>query len=271
VARILAHEESESLRKFPSEFEALLTPAGRRLLAGRGKLAGLLADPRRRFLVADGLIDRARLEGARRLLDRALLPVLVRIDHPIPPEAISEMSEDYGELLPKAMRVSSAAFERRRGRAWEAAEEIGLSAMLCSQSFRLFAERLVDRPLRRRWGIQALCYGPGDYAGPHNDHHPENPAARHGYLDLHLTLAGPAVSQQFLVYAVAGHFSRIERAAVDGRITAYRLPLWHYATPLQAKPGREADARRWVLLGTFLYETPPLWAGSPPAAATAVR
>jgi hypothetical protein len=259
------------LRKFPSEFEAFLSPAGRRLLAGRGKLAGMLADPRRRFLAADGLLDRVRLEGARRLLDRALLPILTRIDHPIPPEAISEMTEDYGELLPKAMRAWTAAFERRRGRAWEAAEEIGLSAMLRSQSFRLFAERLAGRPLRPRWGIQALCYGPGDYAGPHNDHHPQNAAARHGYLDLHLTLVGPAVAQQFLVYAVAGHFSRIEPAAVDGRLTAYRLPLWHYTTPLQARPGREAEARRWVLLGTFLYETPPLWAGSPPAATTAAR
>jgi hypothetical protein len=32
----------------------------------------------------------------------------------------------------------------------------------------------------------------------------------------------------------------------------YRLPFWHYTTPLAAKPGAEATARRWVLLGTFL-------------------
>ena len=48
------------------------------------------------------------------------------------------------------------------------------------------------------------------------------------------------------------HFSRIETAG-PGRITAYRLPLWHYTTPLLARRGREAEARRWVLLGTFLY------------------
>jgi hypothetical protein len=255
------------LRKFPAEFEDLLSPAGRSLLAGRSKLAGALADPRRRFLAADNLLDPAKLEAGRRLLDRALLPWLARIDHPIPPEATWDMTEDYAELLPKAARVSTAAFERRRGRAWEAAEQIGLAAMLRSTSFRSFAERLVGRPLARHWGIQALCYGPGDYVGPHNDHHPENPAARQGYLDVHLTLAGRSMGQQWLVYAVAGHFTRIERACVPGRITAYRLPLWHYTTPLVARRGREADARRWVLLGTFLYKDP----GSPPASATAAR
>jgi hypothetical protein len=245
------------LRKFPAEFESFLSPAGRRLLAGASPLAGALADPRRRFLAADGLIDPARVEGARKLLERALLPHLSRIDRPIPPEATWEMRENYGELLPKSMRVSTATFERRRGRAWDAAEAIGLAAMLRSASFRAFAQAIAGRPLARNWGIQALCYGAGDYAGPHNDHQPENPAARHGYVDIHLSLAGPDVAQQWLVYAVAGHFTRIESVAKAGRLTAYRLPLWHYTTPLVAKKGREAQARRWVLLGTFLYKDSP--------------
>jgi hypothetical protein len=242
------------LRKFPAEFEALLSPAGRRLLAGRSALVGALAEPRRRFLAADGLLDQEKVTGACRLLDRALLPVLARIDRPIPPEATWAMKGDYEELLPKTMRVSTAVFERRRGRAWDAAKATGLAAMLQSDSFRLFCERLAGRPLARPWGIQALCYGPGDYAGPHNDHHPENRSARRGYIDIHLSLANPAVAQQWLVYAVAGHFTRMESVARPGRVTAYRLPLWHYTTPLLAKRGREADARRWVLLGTFLYK-----------------
>ena len=242
------------MRKFPAEFESFLGPAGRRVLAGTSPLAGSLADPRRRFLAADGLLDAAKLEGARLVLDRILLPHLSRIDRPIPPEATWEMRENYGELLPKTMRVSTATFERRRARAWEAAEAIGLTTMLRSASFREFAERLAGRTLARRWGIQALCYDPGDYAGPHNDHQPENPAARQGYIDIHLSLAGPAVAQQWLVYAVAGHFTKIESVARPGRVTAYRLPLWHYTTPLVAKRGREHEARRWVLLGTFLYE-----------------
>ncbi|HZT21208.1 MAG TPA: hypothetical protein VFA23_17475 [Dongiaceae bacterium] len=255
------------MRRFPAEFEGFLSARGQRLLAGRSPLAGALADPRRRFLAADGLLDPGKVEAGRRLLESQLLPHLARIDRPIPPEATWEMEENYAELLPKAMRASTAAFERRRGRAFEAAERIGLVAMLGSQSFRLFAERLAGRALSSRWGMQALCYGPGDYVGPHNDHHPEEPEARRGYLDLHLTLSSPDVAQQWLVYAVAGHFTRIEPAARTGRVSAYRLPLWHYTTPLVARRGREGGARRWVLLGTFLYKDPTV----PPAARTAAR
>jgi len=39
-------------------------------------------------------------------------------------------------------------------------------------------------------------------------------------------------------------------------VSAYRLPFWHYVTPLVAAPGRAREARRWVLLGTFLYAAP---------------
>jgi hypothetical protein len=255
------------LRRFPAEFEDILSPKGRRLLAGASPLASALADPRRRFLAADGLFEPGKVEAGRLLLERHLLPHLARIDRPIPPESIWDMTENYAELLPKAMRLSTATFERRRGLAWAAAERIGLVAMLRSASYRAFAEAIAGRKLARGWGIQALCYGAGDYAGPHNDHHPELPEARRGYVDLHLTLTSPDVSEQFLVYAVAGHFTRIEPVARSGRLTAYRLPFWHYTTPLVARHGREAGARRWVLLGTFLY------AGSsePPAARTAAR
>jgi hypothetical protein len=166
------------------------------------------------------------------------------------------MQENYGELLPKTMRVSTVTFERRRGRAWRVAVEIGLAAMLGSESFRRFAEALAGRHLATPWGMQALCYGPGDYAGPHNDHQPENPKAKQGYIDIHLSLPSRDVAQQFLVYAQAGHFAKIESVTKPGRITAYRLPLWHYTTPLVAKRGREQSARRWVLLGTFLYGSP---------------
>jgi hypothetical protein len=241
------------LRQFPAEFESLLSAKGRRLLAGRSDLTGALADPRRRFLAVDGLLDSRQVEGARRLLDKALLPHLSRIDRPIPPEATWEMRQNYAELLPKTMRVATATFERRRGRAWRAAQETGLAAMLGSESFRRFGEVIAGQALAKPWGMQALCYGPGDYAGPHNDHQPENPKAKQGYVDIHLSLPSADVAQQFLVYAVSGHFTRIEMVAKPGRVTAYRLPLWHYTTPLMAKRGREASARRWVLLGTFLY------------------
>lgn len=242
---------------FPAEFEDLLTAAGRRLLAGNSPLCGALAEPRRRFLAETGLVSERAARAAAQLLDHALYDLLEPLEQPIPPETIWKMTKNYGELLPKTARVRTAYLERRRERACRRAEEIGLVGMLRSQSFLAFAVALAGRALRPRWGIQLLCYGPGDYAGPHNDHHPEEPAAQRGYLDLHVSLSGRGVAQQWLVYAVQGHFSRIVDVATAGGITAYRLPLWHYTTPLVAKArAHPAAARRWLLLGTFLYRHP---------------
>lgn len=241
---------------FPAEFEDLLTPAGRRVLAGASPWSAALADPKRRFVALSGMIPVGRAEALRRLLDRRLRDALSPMERAIPPEATWAMREDYAELLPKTVRVRTAYLERRRGRAYRIAEEIGLVGMMRSASFKAFVEGVAGQPLRGRNGVQVLCYGPGDYAGPHNDHHPEEPAARGGYVDCHLSLAAPAVDHQWLVYAERGHLSRIEGVATRGGITVYRLPFWHYTTPLAAKPGREAEARRWVLLGTFLFKRP---------------
>jgi hypothetical protein len=246
--------------RFPAEFEDMLTAAGRRVLAGRSRLCGALADPRRRFLAETGLVSERSARASVRLLDRALYDLLEPLEQPIPPETIWEMTKNYGELLPKTVRVRTAYLEQRRERAYRRAGEIGLVGMLQSESFAAFAAALAGRALRRRWGIQLLCYGPGDYAGPHNDHHPEEPAARSGYLDLHVSLSGRGVAQQWLVYAVQGHFSRIVDIATTGGVTAYRLPIWHYTTPLVARESAAvATARRWVLLGTFLYRQPPVF------------
>jgi hypothetical protein len=178
------------------------------------------------------------------------------MEDPIPARTVTAMRENYAELLPKTVRVKTALLESRRAKAYRIAEELGLLAMLRSQSFKALAEVLAGRALQRKWGIQALCYGPGDYSGPHNDHHPEEPEAREGYLDVHITFATPAVGSQVLVYAQDGHLSQVQDVNTVGGITAYRLPFWHYTTPLQAKAGRAAQARRWVLLGTFLFQNP---------------
>jgi hypothetical protein len=233
----------------PSEFEDLLNRAGRRVLAGTHPLCGALADPRRRFLAADDLLDRAKAARLRRTLERALGEILEPLAKPIPPETIWEMRRDYGELLPKTSRARTIFFDSRREPGVKAAERIGLVRMMRSPSFRAFAEALAGRRLRAGWGLQVLRYGPGDYAGPHNDHHPENPDARAGYLDLHLSLCTPGVAHQWLVYARGGHFSEIVSVAGPATVTAFRLPFWHYTTPLAGAP----KAARWVLLGTFLH------------------
>jgi len=233
----------------PAEFEDLLSRAGRRVLAGTHPLCGALANPRTRFLAEDDLLDRARAGRLRRLLDAELTDTLELMERPIPPETISEMRRDYGELLPKTSRAWTIYFESRREPGVKAAERIGLARMMRSQSFRAFAEALAGRKLSSGWGLQVLRYGPGDYAGPHNDHHPENRDAKGGYIDLHLSLCTPGVAHQWLVYSRAGHFSEIVSVARPATVTAYRLPFWHYTTPLAGKP----NAARWVLLGTFLY------------------
>jgi hypothetical protein len=237
----------------PGEFEDLLTREGRRVLAGTHALIGALAEPRTRFLSIDGLIDRAKAARLRGLLDRTLTATLERIDRPIPPDTIWKMREDYAETLPKATRASTIYFDRANEAGVQVARSIGLDALLRSASFHAFAEALAGRALAPKFGRQVLCYGPGDYAGPHNDHHPGNAKARKGYVDLHLSLSSPAVAHQWLVYAKAGHLSEIVPVHGAATLTAYRLPFWHYTTPLVAKPGQGMKARRWVLLGTFLF------------------
>jgi hypothetical protein len=239
--------------KAPREFDDLLTREGRRVLAGTHALVGALADPRTRFVSMEGLVDRTKAARLRTLLDRALPATLERIDRPIPPDTIWQMREDYAEALPKATRASTIYFDREDEAGVRVARRIGLDALLRSESFRAFAEALAGRKLAPKFGRQVLCYAPGDYAGPHNDHHPSNAKARAGYIDLHLSLSSPAVAHQWLVYARAGHLSEIVPIHGAATLTAYRLPFWHYTTPLVAKPGQGAKARRWVLLGTFLF------------------
>jgi len=205
-----------------------------------------------RFLAADGLLDPKLARGVLELLDRSLKDVLTPMEDPIPPWTITGMQHDYGELLPKTVRVSTATFSSRRSKGFRRAAEIGLHAILAGESSFAFAQALSGRRLRQGWGSQVLCYRPGDYAGPHNDHHPEDPDARDGYTDLHLTFCTDAVAAQSLVYERGGHFSEERPVVTVGGVTCYRLPFWHYTTPLRAKPKREKHARRWVVLGTFL-------------------
>lgn len=239
------------MKRFPSEFSELLTPRGRRILDGRDARARALRDePGLRFLAFKDAIDPKKANACRELIERAFPPVLERMEQPIPPETILGMQENYAELLPKTVRNQTAFIDRPRSKAREIADELGLNAMLRSPSFGAFAAAISGRALQPKWGLQLICYGEGDYSGPHNDHHPEDPKARDGYLDVHLTLSGPGVAHQWLVWGHRGHFSRMERIDLRGGITAYKLPFWHLVTPLAVK---KPDAKRWVLLGTFLY------------------
>jgi hypothetical protein len=241
-------------RTIPTEFEDLLTTAGRRVLAGNAPdVCGALADPRRRFIALSGMVVPAKAERLRRTLEREMAAVLTDLSRPIPPETIWEMTRNYDDWLPKSVRCRAAYLENRRGAAWRRAKELGLIGLLSSQSMIAFGEAVVGRRLDPKGGQQILRYGPGDYAGPHTDHTPEISRAAKGYLDFHLSLVGPGAAHQYLVYAKAGHFTEMVSVTQTGCLTLYRLPFWHYTTPLQAKPKQERNAARWVLLGTFLF------------------
>ena len=238
---------------FPREFEALLTKTGRRVLAGKHPaLSGVLAKGKSRLIAAEGLLDVKQSRALAGLLERALGDRMQPMEQAIPRSATWGMKVAYKEKLPKTVKVSTAMLDDAKSPARARAEEIGLIGMLRSKSFHAFAEALSGYPLRRQWGLQTLCHRPGDYSGPHNDHHPDEPYGRDGYTDLHLTFTTSGVEHQWVVYEKNSHLQEIRSVATVGGVTCYRLPVWHYTTPMVAKRGREGDARRWVLLGTFL-------------------
>ncbi|PZR05970.1 MAG: hypothetical protein DI536_31410 [Archangium gephyra] len=237
------------MKKFPAEFEALLTKTGRKVLAGtHAELSGVLATGRSRFVGAEGLLDSRKSKALAKLLDEQLSELLMPMEQEIPRSATWGMKVAYKEKLPKTVRVQTAMLDEDESPALERAKELGLITMLRSQSFHAFAQALSGYPLRKQWGLQTLCYRPGDYSGPHNDHHPDEPLGAQGYTDLHLTLCNDGVEHQWIVYEKKSHLSEIQSIATVGGVTCYRLPFWHYTTPLVGS----AKARRWVLLGTFL-------------------
>src|SRR5581483_10719905 len=155
------------------QFADLLSVRGRRVLEGR-ELNGVLKTGRR-FIAEEGLLDRAKCRAVLARLEGEVGPHLTLMEQPIPPETVWGMRENYSELLPKTVRVRTVTMASR-SRGARALERSGLKAMLESETFGRFAEVLSGRRVQRRWGTQVLAYGPGDYAGPHNDHHPEEAA-----------------------------------------------------------------------------------------------
>jgi hypothetical protein len=244
--------------RFPAEFEDLLNRRGRRLLADPPKLDALIARRRTPILLLNDVIDDGVARDCIRLLDGALYSRLRRMHVPIPRTALTGLKVNYTERLPKTVRVRTAMLASRGSQAISAANEIGLVEMMASPSFLRFAQAFTDPPLRGDfWGRQVICYDSGDYSGPHNDHHPENDDERNGFIDLHIMFSNDAVANQLLVYEDRrGYLTSAHDVAARAAIAIYRLPFWQYTTPLVAREGKEAEARRWLLLGSFAYDPP---------------
>jgi hypothetical protein len=238
-------------QKFPSEFSDLLTQRGQQILKAPDK-SQQFNNGKGYFANYPDLLRRREATACMRLLDNYFYDFLRVEQREIPPESITRMKENYSDTLNKTMHIKTATLNRKGTRAYVAAEELGLVRMMRSESFRRFAEAVTGYKLHRDLNMQVSCYEQGDYAGPHNDHHPEYPSIRNGYIDFHVMFANSAVDHHYLVYAVNGHFSKIVDINVHGAISVYKLPFWHYTTPLAAKPGKENLARRWLLLGSFV-------------------
>jgi hypothetical protein len=240
------------MRKFPHEFSDLLTPAGLRILKGEHKnFRALFLDPKRYFATFEAAIDRRQAESCAEILDTHLYDHLAVVQRKIPPESITKMKWNYSEVLTKTLRIKTAYFQRQSARAHQAAEKVGLLQMMRSGTFTDFAEAVTGLKLDRDLNMQLICYDHGDYSGPHNDHHPEDESLKRGFVDFHVMFTNKYVAHQYLVYAERGHFSKIIDVNMQGGISIYKLPFWHYTTPLTGKFGHERDARRWLLLGTF--------------------
>ena len=239
------------MRKFPKEFVDLLSAKGERILrrgwAGTAETFHGRATP---FVMLTGVLHERRAASCRRLLDRHLYDQLRAIRAPIPPEAITSMKRNYEEQLPKTMSIKTTGFTRSSA-AYRAGREIGLIEMMRSESFARFAEVLTGLCLYRDSSTQLVLYEHGDYSGPHNDHHPENDNCKQGYVDIHITLTSPQVAHQYLVCEQRGFLSQQYSAVDNGTVSVYRLPFWHYTTPLTGKRNQESRARRWVLMGSF--------------------
>lgn len=229
-----------------------MTPYGLRVLNGEeASFRSLFSRAKKYFATLTDVLDEGKARGCMELMDKHLRPHLSVEQRRIPPESITGMTENYTEFLNKTMHIKTAFFRRRTARSYEAAQRVGLLRMMRSESFRRFAEVISGYKLDSDLNLQVSCYEPGDYVGPHNDHHPEFELIRDGFIDFHVMFTNDAVAHHYLVYAEKDHFSKIIDINVQGGVSVYRLPFWHYTTPLAAKPGREHEARRWLLLGSY--------------------
>ena len=241
--------------RWPAEFADLLTRQWQRVLdkhPHHPRESGALVGGR--FGICRNVIDERVAVRCREWLDTRLYRHLETLNKRIPPESISEAREEYAETLEKTIRVKSAFFQRRTARVHSVAEEYGLLQTFCSKSFVAFVETITGLSVGCDDGFQILCYEEGDYVGPHTDHYPRSTVRRNGYLDIHVMFCNDQVRHQWLVYEDSGYLCRIENLALDGALAAYRLPFWHYTTPLAGKRRSEKRARRWVLLRTFGLE-----------------
>lgn len=234
---------------FPAEFEAMLSAEGRKLLAGDHEATGVLL--RENFYASDSLVDQSMVAKFTPIIHDAFEKLLLPMSRTLPSSRAAFASNS--DLLPKVARMRAVQTKAdESSEAFQRAQELGIVAMLHSESYMKFCNVLAGRSLVGPSLLQLFAYGEGDYAGPHTDHHPEHPQQKDGYCDVHISFCTPGIREQWLVYEKDGHLTQMRSIARTGTVTAYRLPTWHYTTPLVAD---SPEALRWLVLTSFYDES----------------
>ena len=237
-----------TVERFPAEFSSFLNA---RVWGGRRAATAIADDDAERLRWFPLPARPAAAAAGLALLEREMTPFLRPVRSPMDPAWITGMKKNYSEALPKTMRNWSVSLHEPRSAAAKAARGIGLVEMLGSASLHEFACAVSGFALEREPTMQLIRYVAGDYVGPHNDHHPENANLRDGYVDLQVTLTNEHVARQYLLYESGGTFNKLRNVGVASGVSVSMLPFWHQVTPLEAKPGHEAEAARWLLLASF--------------------
>ena len=235
------------MERFPNEFSEFIK---RQVWASRAKLTPIVAGEGRLRWHPTAIRPADAAHGLD-LLERTMAPFLRPVRSPLDPVTISGMKKNYSETLPKTLLNSSIDLNASRSAGFAEARRIGLIGLLRSPSLREFAAAVTGLRLKDDPGMQVIRYSQGDFVGPHNDHHPEEPHFRDGYVDLQITLCSKGVARQYLVYECGGYFNKMCNVGVASGVSVSILPFWHQVTPLEVKPGRELDAHRWLLLASF--------------------
>lgn len=234
------------MNKFPAEFSDFIQK--RSVKINSSECLRISSEKVRWF---PNIMSATSSQAAIQLLSKSLGPHLRTQHFPISADLIKKLKYNFTETLPKTFRNETVSLNSPRSAAYAAAKEVGLLQMLGSKSIRQFAEECSGFGLEARPGFQVSRYKPGDFIGPHNDHHPQDKHLRHGYIDFQITLTSPAVASQYLVYENDGVLNNTVDMTVPSGLAIAHLPFWHQVTPLIAKKGKENAAERWLLMVSF--------------------
>ena len=233
---------------FPKQFSDLLNRRGLQILAGKNN-----DYTDHKIAVAQNIIRPEYVSAILNELEHNIFPVLKNFHTQVPADSIKKMKKNYSEKLAKSMKMKSAELNSRNSIAYRIAYDLGLVDMLCSASYKSMGQALLGAKFGCSMGKQVICYQHGDYVSPHNDHHPENENLKNGYFDIQLMLSNQSVKHQWLVYEQNGFLNSMKDITSPSGIAVYRLPFWHYTTPLIARPTKINEARRWLLLHSFEF------------------